>query len=230
MEIFSSYNISGIFRWLHIWVGIIWIGHLYYFNFTQTPFMAEADAASKSGLQRLLLPRALWWFRYGALYTFVTGLILLGLEAHGNPGFFSTQLGVLISIGITLATLMFLNVWLIIWPNQKVVIANALQVASGGQAIANVAACAAKAGLASRHNTLFSIPMLLLMGAGRHLILPFTETSNINAIYASTLVLIAALEVNAVKGKMGPLATVKGTITSGFALTVVIFALVIAFL
>lgn len=229
MEILSSYNISGLFRWLHIWFGIIWIGHLYYFNFTQTPFMTEADGPTKSGVQRMLLPRALWWFRYGALYTFLTGVVLLSLEAHGNPDFFKSQLGVLISIGATFATLMFLNVWLIIWPNQKVVIASALQVASGGQPIADVAAKAAKASLASRTNTLFSIPMLFLMGAGRHFLFPFGETTNFSAIYGISFLIIAALEINAIKGKLGVMSTVKGVVTAGFILTLAILGIVIAF-
>ena len=110
------------------------------------------------------------------------------------------------------------NVWFVIWPAQKVVIQSATQVAKGGQAIAEAAARGAKAALASRTNTLFSIPMLFFMGAASHLQYQVTSSSN---YLVAALVLSLALEVNALKGKMGPMATVKGVIVSGFVLTAI---------
>ena len=124
---------------------------------------------------------------------------------------------------------MFLNVWLIIWPNQKVVIASANQVIGGGQALPAAAASAARAGLASRTNVLFSIPMLFFMGAARNVPHVFADPTSAQwTFWIPTLVLILALEGNALKGKMGPMATVKGVITSGFGLTVVLYGMFLA--
>lgn len=212
-------------RWFHVFFGIIWIGHLYYFNFVQGAFFAETDAQTKSNAIQKLVPRALWWFRYGALFTLVTGLLLITGRAH--MGFsFSTAWGVNINIGMIFATLMFLNVWLIIWPNQKIVIASTTQVANGGQALPEAAAAAGKAGLASRTNTLFSIPMLFFMVGARNLNINVSETSNFMLCYALVGAIILALEINAIKGKTGPMTTIKGVIHCGFALTAVIYAIV----
>ena len=152
IALFTSYGLDFLFRWMHILFGIAWIGLLYYFNFVQTEYFKEAEDAHRSGAIQKLVPRALWWFRWGAMFTFFTGLVLLGLKGAG--------VSFDITIGATLGTLMFLNVWLIIWPNQKIVIASATQVAQGGEPLPEAAAAAPKAALASRTNTLFSMPML----------------------------------------------------------------------
>ena len=116
---------------------------------------------------------------------------------------------------------MFLNVWLIIWPNQKIMIASNQQIKGGGQALPEAAAAAPKAGLASRTNVLFSIPMLFFMGASAHFAHGgLTADKQLALIVA--LVIIAALELNAIFGKQGPLVTVRGVIVSGLALTVVL--------
>lgn len=223
----SSDGLMFIFRWLHFFFGIIWIGLLYYFNYVQTPFMAEADAATKPGVVQKLVPRALWWFRWGAMGTLVTGLLILGMRGHQLGGaFMSSSYGHAILTGAILAILMWFNVWFVIWPNQKIVIASSQQVTGGGQAIPEAAGAAARAGVASRTNVLFSIPMLFFMGAPSHLGIAMSEDSK-TAVYWLLFAIIAlVIEGNALKGKMvKPLATVKGVIHSGFALAVVIYVL-----
>ncbi len=225
---FALFNIEGFLylsRWLHYVFGIIWIGHLYYFNFTQGPFFAETDAATKSNAIQKLVPRALWWFRWGAMGTLITGLIILGVKGHQLPTIFGTAWGVSILTGVAFAVVMWANVWFVIWPNQKIVIESATLVAKGGAALPQAAAAATRAGIASRHNVLFSIPMLFYMGAASHLPLMVTAIS-LTPLTLALAVLIGALEFNALKGKMGPLTTVKGAITSGFALTAVVYVMV----
>jgi len=212
-------------RWFHIFFGVIWIGTLYYFNFIQGAFFAETDAATKSNAIQKLVPRALWWFRYGALLTLVTGLLLVTARSH--QGFsFQTSWGVNIITGMTLGIIMYLNVWMIIWPNQKIVIASATQTANGGKAIPEAAAAAAKASLASRTNTLFSIPMLFFMAAARNLNINIQDGANFTLTFILLAIVILALELNAIKGKMGPMTTVKGVIHFGFILTFVLYAII----
>jgi uncharacterized membrane protein len=130
-----------------------------------------------------------------------------------------------ITIGATMGTLMFLNVWLIIWPNQKIVIASNQQIQGGGQALPEAAAAGPKAGLASRTNTLFSIPMLFFMGASAHY--PHGGLSSDNSVKLwVSLAIIAILELNGIFGKQGPMTSVRGVITSGFVLTAVLWAVV----
>lgn len=212
-------------RWLHYFFGIIWIGHLYYFNFTQVPFFGETDAATKSNAIQKLVPRALWWFRWGAMFTFITGLIMLSIWGSRVGGdAMKTSFGLFIMVGSTLGTLMFLNVWLIIWPSQKVVIESTTNAAQGKPALPNAAAKGAAALLASRTNTMFSLPMLFFMGAASHLPMPAAASGDYTTALGAALVVIALLEANAIKGKIGPMASVKGVIHMGVALTVVLFA------
>ena len=153
--------LAYLFRWIHFSLGVAWDWLLYYFNFVQTEYFKEADADAKSSAISKLVPKALWWFRYGALLTFLSGVAL--------AGYLGGAINFYIIIGMLLGTLMFLNVWLVIWPNQKIVIASANQVIGGGEALPEAAGALAKAGLASRTNTLFSLPMLFFMGASAHL-------------------------------------------------------------
>ena len=225
LSLFSLDGVMFILRWLHFFFGVMWIGHLYYFNFTQGAFMAETDAATKSGVLQKLLPRALWWFRFGAVWTFLTGITFLGLKGHqaGTMSIYSSSWGIWILIGALFGTTMFLNVLLVIWPNQQIVIKSATQVASGGTAIPEAAACGAKALLASRTNTLFSFPMLFFMGAASHLPLAVTPESKLGLLWAVIGIIWAGLEYNAIKGKLGPMTTVKGVITSGFVLSAILY-------
>jgi len=191
--------------------GVTWIGLLYYFNFVQGEYFKEATPEAKTDAVKKLAPRALWWFRYGALFTFLSGVVILALRGHPTTGWSFD-----ITIGALLGTLMFLNVWLIIWPNQKIVC---------GLVQGDAAAAGPKALLASRTNTLFSGPMLFFMAASAHL--PGTTISlESPAALWSTVAIIAALEFNAIKGKLWPaFASVKGVIHCSIALALVLWAI-----
>src|SRR6185503_17807512 len=117
---------------LHFFFGVTWIGHLYYFNFVQGAFFAETDPTTKSNAIQKLVPRALWWFRWGAMFTMLTGMTYLGMKGHqgGGSALFATSWGVSILTGATLGMMMWANVWFIIWPKQKIVIASATQAAN----------------------------------------------------------------------------------------------------
>lgn len=223
--LFSSQGAYFLAKWTHFLAGITWIGILYYFNFVQGSFFKETDANTKGAATRQLVPRALWWFRWGAMFTFLSGAYMLFHMGHGAyVETFTSPWGVKILVGSLLGTLMFLNVWLIIWPNQKIVIRSAEQSAAGGAAIPEAASAAAKAALASRTNVLFSIGMLFFMGAARNLPSGFPEGS-LWTFWIPVLIIIGALEFNGIKGKMGPMASVKGVIVSGFVLTAVLYGL-----
>lgn len=228
LSLLSMEGLLYFFRWMHFFFGVAWIGLLYYFNFVQTPFMGDAatDAGAKSTVTRILVPRALWWFRWSAMFTFISGVAMLGILGHNAPAAFGTLWGTSIITGGVLATTMFLNVWLIIWPNQKVIIANAVNVAAGQPANPNLAVHAARAALASRTNVLFSIPMLFFMGSGAHLPIMGQPAESMMTYYVVFLLIWAVIEFNAIKGKMiKPLSTVKGVIHSSLALWLVIYLL-----
>lgn len=227
VALFTQEGLIMILRWVHFFAGIAWIGHLYYFNFCQGAFMPEVDAPVKNQVFTKLVPRALWWFRYGALATFASGLAMLAIVGKDLGGdFFQTPYGIYIYTGALMGTIMFLNVWLIIWPIQRGLIANANAALTGGTADAAAAARAPKAALASRTNVLFSIPMLFFMGASRHLGLNIPENFNPAAVIGIVTLVILALEANAIKGKMGPMTTVKGVIHCGLGLLIALYAII----
>jgi uncharacterized membrane protein len=239
MALFSGEGWLFLLRWFHFLAGITWIGMLYYFNFVQTPFFGKAEAPVRAGMiGGGLVELALWWFRWGAMFTFITGWLYILHVAFarygGVPEFFASAYGWKIFFGGMLGSLMWFNVWFVIWPAQQVVMASASQVAKGGAAIPEAAARGARAGVASRTNTLLSIPMLFFMGAASHLSLgsPTGAGEKIGALIL-LLVVMAAAEVNAMVGpaspdKAGPgkklLATVSGTLWAGFILTLVLYA------
>jgi uncharacterized membrane protein len=200
-----DYLVEFIFRYIHVIAGITWIGMLYYFNFVQTEYFKEAEAEAKKDVMAKLAPRALWWFRWGAMLTFLSGLYLL----HKVGALGATMPA--IWVGALAGTFMFLNVWLIIWPAQQIVL---------GMKEGDGPSNAAKAGLASRTNTLFSGPMLLGMLASKHLPLAGSTTG----LYLA-MGLIVLLEINAIVGKQGPMTSVKGVIHMSLLLTVVTWAL-----
>lgn len=218
-----------ILRWIHFLSGITWIGILYYFNFVQTPFFAETDAAVRTGAVQKLVPRALWWFRWGAMFTFLAGIsiYLIRMGEMGGGLFYSSPYGITITIGGLMGILMFLNVWLVIWPAQQIVIASTNQVASGGQALPAAAGSARRAALASRTNTVFSIPMLLYMGAASHYPAMVGHADSRALFWIVMLIIIGAVELNALVGTQGvakqPLDSVKGTLWFGFLLAGILF-------
>ncbi len=167
MELFSYQGYIFLVRLAHFLAGITWIGILYYFNFVQGPFLASVDeAATRKDVTTKLLPRALWWFRWGAMVTVIAGILML-IDFHVSigPGFWGTGRGVSISIGGVLGIIMLFNVWAIIWPNQKKIIAAAEQ----GKGPTELGGKPRVAFLASRINTVLSIPMLFFMAASSHM-------------------------------------------------------------
>jgi uncharacterized membrane protein len=233
MALFTGDGWLFLLRWFHFLAGITWIGMLYYFNFVQTPFFAGAEAPVRSGMiVGGLVGRALWWFRWGAMFTFITGwlyILHIAFARYGGlDGFFATAYGWKIFFGGMLGTIMWFNVWFVIWPAQQVVIASATAVSKGGQAIAAAAARGQRAGFASRTNTMLSIPMLFFMGAAMHLAMP-DPTSARQGWSALVLlaVVLAVAEVNAMVGTTGPgkkvLSTLKGTFWAGFILAAILY-------
>ncbi len=203
-------------RWGHFLFGITWIGLLYYFNFVQGEYFKAADASSRVDAFTKLVPNALWYFRWGAMFTFLTGAYMLMVRMGGWT--------LDITLGALMGTLMFLNVWLIIWPNQKIVIASNEKVKAGGEAMPEAAAAAPKAALASRTNTLFSFPMLFFMGSSAHFAHGGISMNNMALIVAGLI--IVAIEINAIVGKQGPMTTVRGVIVSGLVLTALLWGVV----
>lgn len=158
-------------RWTHVLCGIMWIGHLYYFNFTQIPNMPKIPEEHRGpAISKVIAPAALYWFRWGAMLTLITGILLAWnqgyllqaytLGAADDPAF-SAPKNVFIGIGMWLATIMWFNVWFIIWPNQQ----KALNINNQYPDLAaDVKAASAKtAMLFSRTNTFLSVPMLVAM-------------------------------------------------------------------
>jgi len=230
-------------RWIHLLAGIIWIGLLYYFNFVQTPSLAQFEGGPRTELQRKLLPRALWWFRWAAALTFVSGVFILGFQDQFKGDYFKTYAGMSIFAGALIATVMFLNVWLVIWPNNRVVIANAERVAAGQEPNPAAARSARKGALASRTNTLFSIPVMWFMIGTSHWVaitnrfLAVPTGGQRVAWYVIVIALTAFLEANAlgVLGGYSPGPTRKfldshrQTIVVGLVLWAAYFAIQLAF-
>src|SRR5262245_56306417 len=201
LDIFSRDGWAYLFRWSHVFVGITWIGLLYFVNFVQVPAYAEMEGAARNNAIDKLTSRALWWFRWAAAATLVSGLALL----FGDPkemyksDFIKSAPGVAIYAGILLAVTMFLNVWLVIWPKQKIVIANAQNVQAGGEADPAAAPAARQALLASRMNMIFSLPMLIFMVGTSHFPYEFflTTGSSRAVFWIIWIVIWGVLELNA---------------------------------
>ena len=152
-----------LFRWLHVMSGVMWIGLLWYFNFVQIPNMGNIPDEQKPAIGKVIAPAALWWFRWGAMATMVTGIILAGMNAYLvealTLGLIDEGASTPIGIGMWLGLIMWFNVWFIIWPSQRKAL---------GMVEADAdekAASARRAMLFSRTNTLLSIPMLFCMVA-----------------------------------------------------------------
>jgi uncharacterized membrane protein len=159
-----------IIRVLHIFSAIIWIGLLYYFNFIQVPSFAQMEASARSNAIRFLVPRALLWFRWSALATVVFGVAYIVGAGIEIDDYFESDRFKPIAVGGTLGIIMAANVWFIIWPNQKKVIAAVTATATEGTATPpDQPRWARTALLASRTNTMLSIPMLFFMVGAVHL-------------------------------------------------------------
>jgi uncharacterized membrane protein len=162
---FDSFFWAWLFRWFHVAAGVMWIGLLWYFNFVQIPSMSKIPDEQKPAIGKVIAPEALFWFRWSAMVTLITGLIVAYLNGYlVDALLLGTQTGqaTFIGVGMWLAIIMWFNVWFVIWPNQK----KALGIVT---VEADVKAKAARtAMLFSRTNTLLSLPMLMGM-VGQHL-------------------------------------------------------------
>ncbi len=158
-------NLPSLIVWAHVFVGIIWIGLLYYFNFVQIPAVGEAaadsDGPGPAAINKYVAPRALLWFRWAALLTWLTGAAALETMGIGFANAFLLHTPA-IGIGVWLGTIMLFNVWVLIWPNQKKVL-GMVEASDEEKAKAKNTAM-----LASRTNTLLSIPMLMSMVSFGH--------------------------------------------------------------
>ena len=146
-----------LFRWFHVISGIMWVGILYYFNFVQIPNMTNIPDDQKPAISKVIAPAALFWFRWGALVTVITGLILAYLNGYLHQAMTFSEGFWPIGVGMWLGIIMLINVWGVIWPNQKRAL-GIIEVDADTKAKA-----AKKAMLFSRTNTLLSIPMLVGM-------------------------------------------------------------------
>ena len=168
-------NLNLLVRWIHVIAGITWIGHLYFFNFVNVPLQAALDDAAKKAVNPKLMPRALWWFRWGAMITFLAGLVLFtttymytpGQGFGANSNFTEVITGnltgraVWVLMGMLFGTIMWFNVWFVIWPAQKALLSGKVP----QDQIPNVRK---RALLFSRINTYLSGPMLFGMLAPAH--------------------------------------------------------------
>jgi uncharacterized membrane protein len=237
MEIFNRFFDPGgswefLSRFGHILSGITWIGLLYFFNYVQTPAFAEMSADGRSEAMRKITLRALWWFRYAALLTFLFGLSIIAVQGDQTDSFFQGQHGVAILTGMLFGITMFLNVWGVIWRHQKVIIGSAESVANGGEADPRAAELAKPAARASRCNTLFSFPMLFFMVFAPHGAGWWDEPIGSTIVYWILVLLIWAFIEASALGLIGGFDSRfntevfndhRRTIISGFVLLAVIY-------
>jgi uncharacterized membrane protein len=198
---------------------------LYYFNLVQTPFFGtELGGQARGPMMRGLVPTALWWFRWGAMFTFLSGwtLVIVKMMSGGSSPPYYT----LILTGGLIGTIMWANVWFVIWPIQKIAIASADAVAKGGQADPAAAAKAPIAARASRTNVVFSFPMLFFMASASHLTQIVSGEPVYSLYWLGVLVLLAAIAANPFYGNATTqklLGTVKGAIHLGATLALVLY-------
>ncbi|MCC6995621.1 MAG: urate hydroxylase PuuD [Deltaproteobacteria bacterium] len=198
-------NLELLLRWLHVIAGIIWIGHLYFFNFVNANFQAKIEKDVKQKVNPQLLPRALFWFRWGAMLTLIMGLALFTLlYMYKGDGKFGpsalwkfndkiTDRAIWIMIGMTCGIIMWFNVWFIIWPRQQKII----RAVRDGKA--PDAAMVKMAGNASKLNTYLSAPMLFGMLAPGH----YSSINPVTAIIAVVLALATFFHLFMVAPKVG---------------------------
>ena len=201
-DFYSNFHL--LIRWLHVIAGITWIGHLYFFNFVNSQMQGSLDDATKKAVNPQLMPRALWWFRWGAMITLIAGLILFTMIYMYSPGtgfgptsYWKDYNGLTgraawISYGMLLGIIMWYNVWFIIWPAQKKIL--------GGKATPEeLPALRAKAGKFSKINTYLSGPMLFGMLAPNH----YGGSNAVTLIVATVLGLAAIFHAYKSSAKVG---------------------------
>lgn len=158
----GSIELPFLFRWIHVMAGVMWVGLLWYFNFVQIPSMSKIPDEQKPAIGKVIAPTALFWFRWAALFTVVSGVVLSVLNGYAHQAFTLQAPFRAIGLGMWIALVMAFNVWFIIWPNQK----RALGIVAVEPDVK--AKSARVAMLTSRFNTMLSVPMLFLMVAQSH--------------------------------------------------------------
>ena len=210
MELFNDWlgQMGGgqaLGRFAHYLGGITWIGLLYFFNFIQGAAFAEMGDAARGEALRKITWRTLWWFRWAAALTWVSGIWILGHQEVLNSGdYWRSAAGMGIAFGVVLGTTMAANVWMVIWPAQQIAIGSSVSVSEGGEADPEAPAAAKRAGRASRVNTLFSIPLIFFMMWPSHFGPQFgnPEASTRIIIWAVFGVIWVVMELSAL-GKIG---------------------------
>jgi uncharacterized membrane protein len=168
--LFSMATAALLVRWAHVIFGVLWLGHLYFFNLVNVPFQGDLDKDLKAKVNPKLLLRALYWFRWSAMYTVILGLVLFGWHYMGPEKLMHSPDGKMsgramwIQYGMLLGLIMWFNVWFVIWPRQKKILGGVLS----GTPHPDTAKLAATAGKASRFNTFASGPLLFAMLGAPH--------------------------------------------------------------
>ena len=245
MAIFEQEGLAFLMRWLHVLAGIAWIGLLYYFNLVQVPaFAAYGDEGKARNISiDKLARRALWWFRWAAVVTLVLGLLIIGVTENymqdymSETSAFGLPHNAAIFVGMVFGITMAANVWMVIWKNQKVVLANAANVLAGGEADPNAAGAGRRALLASRQNFIFSISMLFFMVGASHFFGPLYDGNDAGKAWTFVIISVvigAVLQLNCL-GKFGgtaatnkllwPYENHKNALITGGVLFVVLYVL-----
>ena len=241
MELFNDWlGMAGggqaLGRFAHYLGGITWIGLLYFFNFIQGAAFAEMGEAARGEALRKITWRTLWWFRWAAALTWVSGIWILAHQEVLNSGdYWRSASGMGIAFGVVLGTTMAANVWMVIWPAQQIAIGSSVSVSEGGEADPEAPAAAKRAGRASRVNTLFSIPLIFFMMWPSHFGMNFgsPEASTRIGIWIAFGLIWAVMELSAL-GKLSGYDNVinkvvldkhQDTIKWGFAITLVLYLL-----
>src|SRR5450432_3836866 len=219
MEIFSRFGAQGVFQIAHVIVAVMWMGLLWFFNFVQTPAYAEMEPGARNNAFDKLTWRALWWFRFAAMMTVASGLLILLITGFGNSGygsdFWKSPPGAGLAAAILLALIMLYNVLGVIWPNQQIVIANARNVQAGGEANPAAPAAARAGAMASRQNTIFSFSVFLFMVGTEHFFNDFGHFKGQPAAGIRVLFYIVLLAI-AVVMEMNALGKIGGTAAGGY--------------
>jgi uncharacterized membrane protein len=240
MWLFEQDGFDNALRISHVVVGVMWIGLLWFFNFVQVPAYAEMEAAARNNALDKLTWRALWWFRWAAMATVVFGILIVAVWPDKyDADFWQTSGGLTLLLGIIMGLVMAGNVWMVIWPNQQTVIGNARNVQAGGEANPEAAAAGRRSGMASRQNTIFSLPLLVFMVGVTHF---YGGNSHFESelsggtwviYFLIGVIIIAVLELNAL-GKVSGTGsgglnviyeTHKNAMYTGFALIVFFYLL-----
>jgi uncharacterized membrane protein len=209
MFLFTKVGFWGAFRYIHVLSAVMWMGLLWFFNFVQTPAYAEMDPSARNNAFDKLTWRAMWWFRWAAIATVGTGILVLGAGASLKPtpygylgfghNFWLSSQGLMLTAAIVFAVIMLYNVWMVIWPAQQVVIGNARNVAAGGEPNPEAAKQARRGAMASRQNTIFSFTVFLGMVGTSHFFPGYDYPNAISKLlfYLILIVVAVSLEANA---------------------------------